>query len=320
MNDTEELVDAGSEAVFSIAQLGSSISAPVIKSVEVTRQYAERFRDLAEFVGDRPLDTRHARFLSRQMEGNTFRWELVSLAVAACEETGGRIYRINGNHTIEARLLCNLPDNARCPAKLLTYTCKTLQDVRQLYSTFDRGKVRSNRDVAVSYLYNTAGFQPYRKGIIVLLTQGLSVFLWPAEGVRTLHAKDEVAYLVQTSYRDAAIGIGDVLNVNAKKAKHLLRAPVIGAMYATFLRDPEAAADFWRKVRDGDNLPGQNDSRLLLRNLLLTSSIESGRGEARCLHREEAYRLCVDAWNIQRKGSRRARLVGKMDGDRPEAV
>lgn len=311
----EELVtgiEMPNEEIHSIAELGEGLTLRQRRNVELTKQFAESFLEIPEFtIGDDKIDRKLTEswviHIAREMVGGTFRFEQVCLATCTHE---GREVRMNGQHTCWGRLYADEElskiKGFRAPVQWLKYEAASEQDMRQLYATIDRGKPRTRGMVIASYLSGTDEFPGYNKAILRLLAQGLTWWKWERNDHRALHTGDEVSMLLLRDHNKVALSVGAFIK-DSKPAdfKHLKRQPVIAAMFATFDKAPQIAADFWVKVRDGVGITSKDDPRYTLRNFLMSSTLEVSRitgGDNRVVGQEDMYIACIMAWNAHRQG------------------
>jgi hypothetical protein len=319
------MIEMPDEVIFDITSLGEGLRLRNRKTVELTEEFASRFLELPEFSnGDEKIDRNLSEdwvvHLAREMEIGTFRWEQVCLAKCTYE---GRDYRMNGQHTAWGRLHVKLDKDVRTPVTLLHYEADSFQDMRQLYASFDRGKMRNRGNVVTSYLAGSEEFPGYNKRVLKMLASGLAMFKWGWDGhKRRLHTADEVAYLLLKDHHKVGLCVGAFINSSpVKEFKHLNRSPVLAAMFATFTKAPQIAASFWEVVRDGVGIDSKDDPRMTLRNYLLTTglSVRQLPGESGT-DQETMYRCCILAWNAHRAG--RALKQFRVSGleERPNAA
>jgi len=98
---------------------------------------------------------------------------------------------------------------------------------------------------------------------------------------------------------------------NANNGQSLFcRGPIAAALYATFEKDPEAAAKFWTSVRDETGKDPSSPERMLPRFLLKSSiglarAAKGGDGKGKQnAGRREMYVKCIHAWNAWRRGAK----------------
>jgi hypothetical protein len=289
------------EPIHEISSLGEGLLLKKRQTVELDEEFANNFMELAEIAGDRPLRTTHVIYLARQMEAELFRWEQASLITCICE---GREYRMNGQHTCWARIEAKLPKHTRTPIQLLKYEAKSMQDMRQLYATIDRGMPRNMGQVVTSYLAEHPDFPNFNQAILRRLAEGLAQWLWEASELRKLHTGDERAYLLLTTHHKTALAVGSFLRESRKEGGgHLCRGPVIAAMFATFAKAPQIAKDFWTLTRDGVGITSKSHPCYTLRNWLLSAVISNSASPVvtgKSVASNHMLWGCLQAWNAFR--------------------
>lgn len=297
--DAADWMTKPDEPIHEISLLGGGLKLRSRKTVELTDKFAEQFLEKPVCTWDRGLEAVHVTFLSRHMDAGTFRWEQANLITCLLN---GQEYRMNGQHTCWARIYADpakfKAHGGRAPVQILHYEAETEDDMRQLYATIDRGKVRHRGQVVVSYLAGREQFDGLGRGLLRKLASGLAFWLWEEPNIRGLHSPDEVSYLLLTDHYKTAIAVGGFLAAcNAAAGKHLLRQPVMGAMFATFDKLPQVSKEFWPVVYDGLGVTEKRDLRYMLRNYLMLSSLSHGKTELKQVSSEEMYRGCLLAWS-----------------------
>lgn len=313
----------GADAIPLIRLAGNSkIELEYQKQTDLSYGEAERLLTLNALEGERPLRDHHVDTLTRLMQRGTFRPEFVNIVTCYVKETD-KYYRLNGQHTCWART--NMPANWSCRVTLSHYRCKTLADARQLYASIDRGAPRTKGNVINSYLQGTDQFDGCSAKVVQLLASGLAVWLY--EFRRTKPDGDELAHLLQTQHADLANHLIDFMGRKIDKSEnHMHRAPVFGALYATFSKSRTAAVEFWTPVRSGIGMDSLTDPRLKLRNALMNSVIQSKGGNAGSRSTREAfsamdmYAWCLNAWNYFRRGDPCRHLKGLIAGQLPKII
>jgi hypothetical protein len=289
-------------------------------TIEFDHEKAEWLINLKEVDGERPLDDRHVEYLKTAIERGTFRPELVSLAVC---RFNGDLYRVNGQHTAWARSY--LPAELPCRMDLFEYEADTLEELHALYAAFDRNKARSKRVVVSVQLKASDRFRSFSPTTLKLLPPGYAMYKWPAVTDRRAKDGEAVANAILCEDRELALRIGRMLNPLSRTAHgHLLRAPVIGAMFLTTERDAGDAAKFWESVASGVGFERADDPRNRLRSELLRMSIPSSLSthgsSKRHVSSEYMLRACLVCWNAWR-GGRELKLLRVCEASpRPAAI
>jgi hypothetical protein len=321
------LIEMPSEPIFDTTTIGEGYKLKQRQAVEFTPDFADKFLQFSEFrVGDekvdRNLQDEHVVRLAREMLGGRFLWEQVNLVTCFC---GGIQYRLNGQHTAWARLVAQdegLDPKTRCPVQWLKYEAATIQDMRKLYASLDRGKGRNNNNVVVSWLAGTDEFPGYSKQLLKLLAQGVGVWQWESKHSRKLHQGDERSAMLLTTQNKLALMVGSLLKeAKPSESRHILRAPVVGAMFATFNKAQKDSIEFWQVVRDGLGVGSKSDPRHTLRNWLMTAGLAksvAANGDNKIVTQEEMYRGCLGAWNAHRAGRDLKQIRLSMTDPRPD--
>jgi hypothetical protein len=268
------------------------------KQVMLTTKLAEELLDMAVFEGERGVNERHLQYLLNQHAAGRFDWNFVTIITA---ELGGRMYRLNGQHTSWLRIF--MPGKFGDPEiRRLHYRVTDDDQLRELYAAIDRNKTRTPAHILKALIIGTETGAGIQHDVIALI--GAGIRLWKEE-IRTkakLVDPQDVAKLIEENL-DAvqatcewyqAQGHGDRL--------HLRRAGAFAAMLATFTKAPRVAVDFWTAVCNGIGFQTATDPRRVLREMLITSTVQSaGRGK-KSIGQEDMYRCCISSWNKWRKG------------------
>jgi len=259
------------------------------------------------------LSNKRVAYLVNCMNRGTFRPEWVNIITCVLN---GVEYRMNGQHTAWARL--EKPANWRCPVTHMKYEAGDAEDMRRLYSSIDRGGTRSTGDVTISYLYGTAEFDGLGKKALRTLVEGFGFWKWEIETERLRHDADDRCYLLKTDAYQLAKHVVKFLMTIDKESRHIMRRPVVAAMFATYNKAIAAADDFWSPVRDGTGMRDSDDPRLKLRNALMSSSVNIGNGveSKKAVSSEEMFRWCIQAWNCYRVGQSLKQVKALLDKPR----
>lgn len=302
-----------------VSDLGEGIKQTGEEKVELTHALATEVLGYGEFIGERPLRDNHVANLGDCMRRGTFHWEWVMLVIARCGEhhhktPAGKPIRINWQHTCWARL--EMAEKMRTPVRIMRYRCETENDLRQLYASCDRGAVRTRGNVIQSYLAGHPDFAGMKSHCLKLIPSGFALWHWETEGQRKQHDGDAQSYLLLTEFNDVANKVGQFLNhYKPSEFRHLMRSPVVAAMFATFAKVPTIAPQFWEAVANGVGFGSAEDPRLKLRNFCMNNSVGHGMGSKANLNPvdvESYYKCCIAMWNAWRAG-RSVKLVRTPD-------
>lgn len=303
-----------------VGALGSSIKLASDRKVPFSYELACKHLELAEFIGERPLDNEHVSFLLAQAKEGTFHPEWVTWIAASCAEDG-KDYRINGQHTGWMRLGMGEKWPEAGDIRYQKYECKTLDDVRILYSSTDRGKARSRSQVLNSYLHGTEDFAGLSQSILKMVSSGMSFWLWESFHDRKRHTADAVAALMRTEHLNICLFVGQLVTKMwaVKDGRMATRSPVIASMFSMASKATKSAEEFWMSVRDGVGFSSKNDPRLKLRTTLMQARLNTKSPGVRVMSPEEMYRCCIHAWNAWRKGEELQNLRAPTSSRRPTA-
>lgn len=290
-------------------------STDLLKKTEVvlTREKAAEFLKFKEFIAERSLKTQHVADLQKQMVRGLFRPELVMLSTAYCQEDK-QTYRLNGQHCCWA--VFNLPSNFNPEYKinLLHYRCKTLDDVRILYSTIDRNLARSPMTVVNSILFGRPGYEKYSQQVLSLVVAGFSTWKWESYNERVKFDTDAKCHIMDTEYHQLTHQVMDFCHEHVLNRRHLKRASVAAAMFETFQKCAADASRFWESVATGVGFESRKDPRLKLKEYLDQNWVCMRGGSdtsKKAVGQEEMYRKCIKAWDKFRSGEECSCLVLK---------
>ena len=275
------------------------------KVVRVTQALADEFANMASVV-ERPVGERRLMVYERIMKAGEFR--PCTWGKAYCKETG-QWYRVNGQHTsvLYSRLLPELVEPPYVTLEI--YQCETLDDVAKLWATYDNKlQSRSVSDINHSFASVVPELKDVRRRVIDLCVSGIwQHSVGGSRGgciSRTADAPERAEVLLDETefvlWVDKMIGSG-VTNGH----RHLCRAGVVAAMYATWKKAKGASTTFWESVRDETGATPDCPDRKLSRWLLTTISHAGGdRPQSKKADSREMYVRGIYAWNAWRRGEK----------------
>src|SRR3974390_1791789 len=144
------------------------------KETNLTKKSAYAYLELETFSGERLVREKHVQFLFDEWAAGRFIWHHVLMASATLN---GTTYRINGQHTCWMRV--NIPEKAEpvsSTVRLVEYQVETIEQLRGLYSTFDRNAPRTVGHVSVCMLQDTHAGRELIKSVISQLVPGFRIF------------------------------------------------------------------------------------------------------------------------------------------------
>ncbi len=275
------------------------------KTQLASKRLVQEFVNMDACPRDRPLSERRLDVYRKIIEDGGFR--PVSWACTTCGETGGT-YRVNGKHT--SILLSQLDPLPELYVVVERYHCDTLEDVARLYATYDsRTQSRNASDINMSFAGTVSALALVRKNIINSCVSGMGYCIWGPQ-TYTDHSISEKAELLLEHY-DFVVWVGETLSYSPdRKAtdrngnRHLIRQPVIAAMFGCYQKAKTAANTFWSAVRDETgatpNCPDRKISRFLLSTNLDRGGVNAVKDKTASVR--SMYVKCIKAWNAWRKG------------------
>jgi hypothetical protein len=273
----------------------------------VTKKLATEFTEMDPAPRDRPLSERRLSVYRSLWSKGLFR--PCTWARAHCTETGG-LYRVNGKHT--STLLAGLPEIPEFYVTVEDYQCDTLEDVAQLYGTFDsRLQSRTASDINLCFAGTIPELAGLSRNTINLVVGGVNYHL---DGAGTAQAKqlaERAEVLVECPEFAVWLAglfsppLGENGSGGRHSCKHLQRSSVVAAMFACWDKAKGPATLFWEAVRDETGSTPVAPDRKLAHYLLTTFvNLGSGAGRPRKADGREIYAKCLHAWNAWRKGEK----------------
>jgi hypothetical protein len=278
------------------------------KTVLASETLVKEFVEMEPASGDRPLSERRLQVYRRILNAGEFR--TVIWASAHCKETAG-VYRVNGKHTNV--LLAGLKPLPDFHVTIERYDCDSLQDVANLYNTFDSNLAsRSASDINWSFASTIKELEGCPGRVVDLTVRAASFHEWGDEGMKRVPPAERAEQLIDRY--NFALWMWKTMGFRSQQGgkahAHVLRGPVVTAMFATHIRSPRVATDFWKQVVEESAPDNQDPTRVLSRYLVravLAGSTSRGRGAGKKMADfREIYVKCVHAWNAWRKGEKTA--------------
>lgn len=271
----------------------------VTKDIQtLTTRFAERLLTYNTFKGQRKLDAEWVGNLTNIIREDLF--TVGHIAVVTYANGGKPIdYLVNGQHQ------CNGVVAANKPVKVVfeKYLCDTMDDVSLLYEQFDNHKTRSLQN------------------LVTMKQDALGIIEWPSKianltvtGAAMKEGKFNASKHVKVSLLPEYLRHGKFLRKLltdipsgswAKECAHLMRGPVVSAIFTTWEKSQSDSERFWIAVRDGEGLK-RTEPQHKLRDFLKESNFDRGRGAVggarRTVNQHEMTSRCITAWNAFRKG------------------
>lgn len=264
---------------------------------------ASQYVDLPIFSGERQVADSHVQFLYDEMQKGTFEEALVILATA---QLGSTTYKINGQHTCWAVLF--MPLSYKLKVRELRYKVKDIEQLRLLYSCFDRNKARSDAHIQKTLMVETKMCEGLHASMLKKYNSGFLFWQYPNDDVKRRLTPDQVKTILEKNHFDLYRSVALFLQEYAMKdAKELLRQPVVAALFGSFERLPTKASEFWQPVADGIGFQNKTDPRYKLRKWLADHTTGAPgytrSKEKKSVADETMFRICCVAWNHWRLGN-----------------
>lgn len=276
------------------------------KTQRVTKKLAEEFATMEPAPHDRPLSERRLQVYQRMLEKGEFR--PVTWASALCKETGD-VYRVNGKHT--STMLAGLEKTPEFYVTIEEYECETLEDVAKLYATFDSSmQSRTAKDIYLSFAATVPALAAVPSNFIISSIAGIAIHKLGLQNNATAAERAELILdhdnfpvwlaqrieTAQTTWKETGVK-------GKQKCAHVLRSPVIAAMFGSFEKSRKDATEFWDLVlNETGKSPGTPD-RKLARYLVSISMARVGNDKSKKIaSTREVYVKCLHAWNAWRRG------------------
>lgn len=272
------------------------------EEIEFTKEKAYAFLELETFDGERAVRERHVQFLFDEWAAGRFLWQNIILASARCE---GKEYRINGQHTCWMRV--NVPERnepLKVKARLMVYAVDDKDQLRSLYSAFDRGAPRTAGHIGRVLMIDSPAVQGISVGYINRMLAGFRLWFSPNDTKRRSMSINDWCGLIQNNYSTLFSVVGQFMAMHVHDAVWAKRASVIAGMLATFEKNVKASEEFWTPVFNGVALQTKSDPRYQLRRYMETHGHDVASSSAITkVSPEEMYYVCVNMWNHWRAGT-----------------
>lgn len=299
------------------------VGKPVLE--KLTKTIAKKFAEMTPCPGDRPLKEHHEQFLRDEIKAGKFR--TFDFASCYCEETK-TTYRVNGKHT--STLFTRIYESeggvveklAKVHGYVTEYIAETLEDVADLYSTFDvKSSARTAGDIYLNFAAGDSRFDGVSNMAIKTCVAALASLRWGASASKGDITPAERGHYLMTNV-DVVLWYDGIAypKESSADAKYLRRVAVAAAMIATYRKAPQVATEFWTKVRVADGGERDDPDRALNR-FLLTTAPNRGQGAASLKNKathKEIFDKCIHAWNSYRSGEKNKNLKYYPDVDSPK--
>lgn len=266
------------------------------RTMLATKELAIEFRDMDPAPQDRLLSKKRLEVYQALMRKGAFR--PVTWAKAWCNETKG-YYRVNGKHT--STMLAQLEDIPEFYITIEEYVSDTLQDIAELYATFDSKMMsRTTGDINLAF----AGTLPLLQGISARVINSCVAGLTYAHGLA--QGEESGKYYLREQPVDRAERILEypefikwVYDLGTNSVRHMIRVPVIAAMFGTWTRDKDKADAFWTAVKNETGEKPELPDRRLAKYLQSVECMKTNSMGASGYR--EIYVKSLHAWNAWRR-------------------
>lgn len=265
------------------------------RRINLTREKAYAFLELATFQGERQVNERHVQALYNAFNAGRFMWEHVLIALCECE---GKVYRINGQHTCWMRV--NIDKDEEAPVREMVYKVKDEAALRAVYSTFDQNKQRTPGHVMKALLVGTPEVAEIWPSQIGQLAAGLKMHLYEGRGENI--SVPDMAEIVSHESNDLFKQVGVFYQAQYDNYINIRRKACIAALFATFAAAPQKAYEFWTPICEQLGFTGKDDLRYKLRRFIDEHKMSRSFSTGMMVCDEDLYRICINAWNKWRKG------------------
>lgn len=243
---------------------------PTYSSTRVSPEVAQAVVLNEMYGGQRPFDEEIAYSYAIEMMQGTFRpWTVITFAILH-----GKRYLINGQHTMQAIIIAG----ATIPLTYEDRVVSSLAEVKALYRTFDRNKMRTIKtllkdDESLETLPFNLGQRTNISSCLPLLASGFAPIKRLGGHLRMYTSNVNIrSRLIHAWTHEADIFFQNIKGAPGKLSQNIRRSSVLSVALVTLRFTGTDAEEFWHKVAMPDGL-SVNDPRHRLHIFLRTSSI-----------------------------------------------
>jgi hypothetical protein len=242
---------------------------------------------------ERPLDDKRLDYLKGQImahNATVFHW-------AIAVRPDNTEVRINGQHSsvVTSGLDGDLPEGL--VVNLTRYKVDDERDEILLFRQFDtRPSIRSKADVAGAYQGMEEALRGVPRAAARAAIDGIAWHLSRKVGLPVPKGDEVYDLFHQGQHTPFIVWLGNLLTM---KTPELKKAPVVGAIYASWEKDPDAAKVFWHEVARGGAEFEEKAPSSTLDHWLQDTKIKKRRTPITDV---QLYQGCVYAWNAHRNG------------------
>lgn len=271
------------------------------KLVPLTEELAQEFATMPGVGGERPLKNWRVEFLKSRLAAGLFhspKWAVVWF--------NGKKYRINGQHSSNMLAASNGDFPHGLKAVIDEFKCETEQEQAELFQQFDPStSIRNREEIINAHRAAEHSLAEVSTRLAKDACDGVGFYVELTDGQRL--GKEDRARLTHT-HQDFILWLDSI-----RRDAALRLSSVSGAAYATWLKDPAAATEFWRLVHEESAPENTHPTRVLskwLRELRAAKASNSGSATKRHSARS-IYERCIHCWNAYRSGRSMKHLVAQ---------
>lgn len=263
------------------------------RKINLTRDKAFEFLEQKTFEGERAVRDQHVQYLYDEFIAGRFMWHQTSIASAVLN---GETFRVNGQHTCWMRVnISEAHEPVKADVRQLIYEVKDIEQLKALYSTFDRGAPRTVGHVSTVMLLGTEAAAGIAPSYIKTLLAGYRLF--ESEDWRKTKRPTELVESIKQKHSAVFNTVGQFLSEVYDHDIFIRRAGVIGAIFATFVKSVKDGTEFWKPVCTGLGLEKLTDPRYRLREFLSMHGQSTVKRARQSVSAEATYRIGIHCWN-----------------------
>jgi len=263
------------------------------KIIKMDEYLAAEYAEHNTYEGQRSTDDAWTKYLVGAIDRGEFLTGSVAMARLKYQEC--RLVMVNGQHQCKAVIMTGIPIDVVYEE----WECDEPAELSDLFSRYDNHKARS-----LSHILNPEAAAlgiTWKRAIVRLVVSAAA--LSDDMTVQHIHKTEKKKFLGRNINEGAFV---NHLLKDGVSCQHMMRAPVVRAMFDTWKKDKAAALLFWKMVRDGENLNMANPA-MVLRNYLLTTGLTKTRTiKSSIATTREMYVKCIHGWNAHRTGGKTA--------------
>jgi hypothetical protein len=240
------------------------------------------------FERQRNIRPHHVQFLAHLMEHHRFR--PYSTLDMACLK--GKKYLVNGYHTLSAIVRCQQMQ----PVLVIEREVRSMAEVAQLYTTFDRHLSRTPFDMLQAYGFpeQYAFTKDQNAALLAAVKVVLSGFVWASAGAgagRIYLNDQEILYTAVCDWLpEAAQFFEDIAGAPDLIRRGLIRAGALAAALVAYRFQAGMAEEYWTMVAE-DSAPHSDHPAKTCTHYLISTSVKQAKGTIRYA------RAMAQCWN-----------------------